>query len=295
MKHQEATEPIIQQVLNKENMEARITEVFYSLQGEGKCIGTPSIFIRFFGCNLKCEGFGMPPGKKSLERYMIVPDNFKSIKELPLVSTGCDSYVSWDPRFKSFSKKMTPKELIESIYTVFPHELGEKEFHIVITGGEPLLPKTQEFLIEFFNDNFFLEDIVITFETNGTQYLIDDFYQIFMEDFASSNIIFSVSPKLSSSGNNLKKIIDYNIINQYDKITNQVYFKFVIQSEDDIKEIEDIIQKDDLYHDIYVMPVGGTKEIYEKNKIKVAELALEKGWKFSDRLQCSLWGNSWEK
>lgn len=33
----------------------KINEIFYSLQGEGFYTGTPSIFIRFSGCNLKCS------------------------------------------------------------------------------------------------------------------------------------------------------------------------------------------------------------------------------------------------
>lgn len=32
----------------------KINEIFYSLQGEGFHTGTPAVFIRFSGCNLKC-------------------------------------------------------------------------------------------------------------------------------------------------------------------------------------------------------------------------------------------------
>ena len=33
----------------------KINEIFYSLQGEGYHTGTPAVFIRFSGCNLKCD------------------------------------------------------------------------------------------------------------------------------------------------------------------------------------------------------------------------------------------------
>lgn len=33
----------------------RINEIFYSLQGEGYFTGTPALFVRFSGCNLKCN------------------------------------------------------------------------------------------------------------------------------------------------------------------------------------------------------------------------------------------------
>src|SRR5579885_756782 len=34
--------------------ELKIAEVFYSVQGEGSLIGTPSVFVRTSGCNLRC-------------------------------------------------------------------------------------------------------------------------------------------------------------------------------------------------------------------------------------------------
>ena len=34
---------------------AKITEVFYSLQGEGPYVGTGHVFVRFAGCNIKCS------------------------------------------------------------------------------------------------------------------------------------------------------------------------------------------------------------------------------------------------
>lgn len=38
-------------------MRIRLSEIFASVQGEGRFTGMPTIFVRFFGCNLKCDGF----------------------------------------------------------------------------------------------------------------------------------------------------------------------------------------------------------------------------------------------
>ncbi len=34
------------------------SEIFYSIQGEGHYTGVPTAWIRFFLCNLQCNGFG---------------------------------------------------------------------------------------------------------------------------------------------------------------------------------------------------------------------------------------------
>ena len=108
-------------------MKLKVSEIFYSLQGEGRFVGVPSIFMRTFGCNFKCEGFGCKPGEKSTERDQVHeliqanPDQFKHFEELPLVSTGCDSYASWDPRFKDFSPSMTNEEIVNRFQSLLPN------------------------------------------------------------------------------------------------------------------------------------------------------------------------------
>ena len=69
----------------------KIAELFYSIQGEGRYIGVPSVFLRTFGCNFKCAGFGMPKGQVSHEATDIAATHsmikaFTKYEELPLVA-----------------------------------------------------------------------------------------------------------------------------------------------------------------------------------------------------------------
>ena len=116
----------------------KVAELFYSIQGEGRYMGVPSIFLRTFGCNFKCEGFGMPKGEKTDEYLKINPSDYETYQDLPLVSTGCDSYASWDPRFKHLSPVLDTEAIAVAINEMLPHKKWKEE-HLVITGGEPLL------------------------------------------------------------------------------------------------------------------------------------------------------------
>ena len=95
----------------------KIAELFYSIQGEGRYMGVPSVFLRTFGCNFKCAGFGMSRGMMSQEADEIasVAHMFTKYEDLPLVSTGCDSYASWHPDFKNLSPVMETDGIAERI------------------------------------------------------------------------------------------------------------------------------------------------------------------------------------
>jgi organic radical activating enzyme len=68
----------------------KIAELFYSIQGEGRYMGVPSVFLRTFGCNFSCRGFGMPRGELSTEVESIASriTEFKKYEELPLNNVG---------------------------------------------------------------------------------------------------------------------------------------------------------------------------------------------------------------
>ena len=95
------------------NLTAPIVEIFESIQGEGKNIGKPVIFIRFFGCNLRCKFNG----------------------------ENCDTPYSVNKKSKSINEY--------SLVDILKKIKESKLKHIVFTGGEPLLH--QNFIINLLN------------------------------------------------------------------------------------------------------------------------------------------------
>ena len=276
----------------------KIAELFYSLQGEGKYVGTPSVFLRTFGCNFTCGGFGMPKGDISNERFKIQPEQYKKYDDLPLVHTGCDSYASWDVRFKHLSPLMTTKDIADKIVDMLPNKQWKNE-HLVITGGEPLLGWQRSYEELLSHDN--MKNLkYVTFETNGTQKLTDDFKKFLFnysdkKGLGDAEFTFSVSAKLSASGESWDDAILPEVVNTYNNY-GTVYLKFVIDKDSDIEEVERAVKayKDyGLDCDIYLMPVGGTDVKYFSNYKQVAEMAMKKGWKYSPRLQVDIWRNAW--
>jgi len=282
----------------------KVAELFYSIQGEGRYTGVPSVFLRTFGCNFKCQGFGMPKGQLSTEADEVARthneiETFFNYNDLPLVKTGCDSYASWHPSFKDLSPTMETDELVSKMLELLPYKDWCEE-HLVITGGEPLLGWQRSYPALLGHEKMnTLRDL--TFETNGTQMLTDDFTQYLEEWYSGENapsgreITFSVSPKLSVSGEKAEDAIKPEVIEQYQRY-GYTYLKFVVATEQDAVEAFEALKKyraSDFYGPVYLMPVGGEEELYNMNSRKVAELAMKLGMRYSPRLQVDIWRNAW--
>lgn len=271
----------------------KVAELFYSIQGEGRYMGVPSVFLRTFGCNFKCEGFGMPKGEKTDEYLKINPELYKDYKELPLVSTGCDSYASWDPRFKHLSPVLSTDSIADAIMDILPYKRWEDE-HLVITGGEPLLG-WQRAYPDLLSHPKMLGLKELTFETNGTQPLSEDFEKFLVNSFTYDSLTFSVSAKLSVSGEKWEDAICPEVVVEYEKI-GYTYLKFVVATKEDVEEAEQAVneyRKAGFHSPVYLMPVGGVESVYALNNKTVALLAMKKGWRYSDRLQVPLFKNEW--
>jgi len=156
----------------------KTSELFWSIQGEGQYIGVPSIFLRTFGCNFTCSGFGLPRGELSSEPDKIAKALTQNItyENLPLVSIGCDSYASWHPAFKNLSPMMSINEIITRMKDLLPNGKFGRDKHLIITGGEPLLGWQRAYpdLINSIVENK-MNLTHLTFETNGTQKLHKEF------------------------------------------------------------------------------------------------------------------------
>lgn len=275
----------------------KVSELFYSIQGEGRYMGVPSIFLRTFGCNFKCAGFGMPAGELSDERLKIVAEQYTNYQDLPLVSTGCDSYASWDSRFKHLSPSMSSGEIASKIMELLPHQ-GWKDEHLVITGGEPLLG-WQRMFPDLLDQPAMQSLKELTFETNGTQPLSTEFkdylYHWGIEQRGYNSLTFSVSPKLSCSGEARAEAIVPEVVADYEKV-GYTYLKFVIstqQDADEALEVMGLFRAMGFRGPVYLMPVGGVESVYTLNNRTVAELAIKHGLRYSDRLQVPLFRNAW--
>lgn len=282
----------------------KVAEIFYSLQGEGKWAGVPSVFLRTFGCNFQCRGFGLPKGESTTvpEEIAEKVDQFKIYEELPLAATGCDSYASWHPKFKHLSPVLETTAVNQRMEELIPggrwDNDSQQDVHLVITGGEPLLgwqrsyPELLEQAMEKGLHN-------ITFETNGTQEIAPEFeqwvYNVWHGLRLWDQLTFSVSAKLPCSGEKWEEAIKPDIVVNYEKL-GYTYLKFVVSTEDDVEDVDRAVKE---YRDagfrgpVYLMPIGGLPEDYHLNTEQVAELSMKKAYRYSPRLQVDIWRNAW--
>jgi organic radical activating enzyme len=239
----------------------------------------------------------MPRGEISteVETIAFAHDNipYKDYKDLPLVSTGCDSYASWDPRFKDLSPMLTSEAIVDRIMEMLPQDHWIDE-HLVITGGEPLLGWQRAY--PDLLDHPKMRDLQeITFETNGTQKLDPKFKEYLIEWTDNKELTFSVSAKLPASGEKWEEAICPEIVCEYEQV-GTVYLKFVVATEQDISDAECAVgafRNAGFNGHVYLMPVGGVESVYTLNAKNVALAAMKRGWRYSDRLQVPLFKNEW--
>ncbi len=242
-----------------------LVEHFFSIQGEGKHLGTPSIFFRFGGCNMQCVGFGTkietPQGKTVV---------------------GCDTaYAVFRHEFSDTWQSITEAESLLDIIDAYAlHYKAD----VVLTGGEPLIYAQDPVFVSF------LESVVqrghrVTFETNGTIEIDFKKFPIYKA------CTFALSVKLKNSAESYEKRINERAIRAISKEAQSTFFKFTVNAqsiEDTAKEIE-LIRTFAPDIAVYVMPLSASRASIEQACEAVIAFCKQEGYIYSDRLHIRIW------
>jgi organic radical activating enzyme len=231
----------------------KVSEIFYSIQGEGITMGVPSWFLRLSNCNLVCGGY----------ECLHIPG-----AHMANAKWRCDTIEVWRQ-----GKNMTFQE-IEDCIDLWTLHNGS---HLVITGGEPLLQQKE--IVKFLRHIF--ENVIpfVEIETNGT--IAPDPQLIPLVK------LFNVSPKLSNSGMPAIQRVNPIAIQQFNKLNS--IFKFVVSDSDDVDEVLTTYGKMIDKEKIVLMPAASDQEELQKNLLMLTEISKELSIKICTRLQVAIW------
>jgi 7-carboxy-7-deazaguanine synthase len=236
-----------------------ISEIFYSIQGEGVQLGIPSIFIRTSSCNLRCS--------------------------------WCDTpYTSWKPE----KNKMTIDEILNEVEKLTPQTISEP-LPIILTGGEPYLQPNIVVLIQKLKD----KGHFITVETNATIFLSTkiDFYSL-SPKLANSTPSEPLkwNKEHEKVRINFDAIISF--IKDCENSSKDYQFKFVVENENDIEEIKELIKVLQEEYTLYIphekillMPQGRSSKEIKDRYLELVSICLKENFRLTPRLHVDIWGD----
>ena len=274
------------------------SEIFKSIQGEGHYTGVPTSWLRFFGCNLECNGFGQDDPTDPSTYQLPYKDfdliDIKNVEDLPVWKYGCDSSYSWSKKFAKIQKNETCEEVAKRLYD----QMYNENTHIAFTGGEPLMKAAQKNTVKIleemdrlFGRKWFTN---ITWETNGTRPLDPILHNYLQSIEHTTEFFFSVSPKLWSVAGE-KDGVQPDIVRQYHDLSDIGQLKFVCNGTNEAwDEIEDSIlkfRKVGVDYPIWIMPVGATEESQDEVAKQITIQTMERGYNVSARVHCYIFGN----
>jgi organic radical activating enzyme len=262
-----------------------ISSDFYSVQGEGISTGIPSYFVRLGLCNLTCGMSRAFANKLTKEQSLADGEIFKGDLELEGKATWtCDSTSQWlwrgeNKEFQYLIDQWKEQGIYEDILN--------GTIHIIWTGGEPTIKGHQEAIVNFFK--YWLtetSDEITTWyneiETNGTIVIEDDLFLMLDQ--------INCSPKLSNSGMTAKQRINPEAIERIKQHSNY-QFKFVISTEDDVKEIfRDFIEPFNIpLKNVVCMPGMDSRADFHERTQFVFEMAKKYKFRGMSRMHISAW------
>ncbi len=244
-----------------------------TVQGEGKWAGTPSLFVRTQGCNLRC---------------IWTDENGRA--------QTCDT------AHTSFFASEAMHMAVEDVFSTIKANCG-KIRHVVITGGEPLLQAREvaQLLQMLRTDGF-----KTTLETNGTIFCQEAIEQCSLVSISPKlPSSFPTKQKLQQLGlsesdvtrNHSRIALNLSVLQQIIDCAKAaggiVQLKFVVSSPGDESEIAKIVNN--LHgidnEDVMLMPMGIDHAAMQRNGLIATQIAIRNGWRFSPRLHIELFGN----
>lgn len=236
-------------------------EVFHSIQGEGKSMGVPSIFVRTTLCNLHC--------------------------------IWCDTDYTWNwigtrfphanddkPGYQKFDKKKwiaaCDIPAVAELVAAYPCQ------NVILTGGEPML---QQPALVALMQHLRQTNPAYRFEveTNGTLVPIPDLEAAIDQ--------YNVSPKLENS-NNPRKLREKPAAYRYFAQHPKAHFKFVVAEKNDLDEVLELAARYAIASDnIWLMPEGNTRQVLARRRRWLVDVCKAHGFRFTDRLHVQIWGS----
>lgn len=236
-------------------------EVFYSIQGEGKGMGTPSVFVRTSLCNLHC--------------------------------IWCDTDYTWNwigtrfqhlndrqPGYQKFDKKdwIAACSIPEVAALVVAHPC----LNVILTGGEPML---QQPALTILMQHLRQANPAYRFEveTNGTL--------VPTPEFEAQIDQYNVSPKLENS-NNPRKLREKPAVYRAFAQNPKAHFKFVVAEKNDLAEVLEIVHRYEIPSEkVWLMPEGSTRQTLARRRMWLVEVCKTHGFRYTDRLHVQIWGS----
>ena len=292
-------------------MKIRISEMFYSFQGEAEYAGKPSVWVRFFGCNLECSGFGQKdptdPSTYILPYQTFDISSIKRVEDLPVWHYGCDSSYSWSAKYKHLALDKSAESMADELTEMmrhssnpegrFIHPTTKQDTMLCFTGGEPMM--WQKAMVPIL-DEFEKRDNMprtITIETNATQKIQQVFVEWMQKNYRGVDVHFAMSPKLFTVSGE-KDVVKPDIINSYIRFGHTHVLKFVCNGTiESWKELDRAVQNitsldSTIQYKFWVMPAGATKD--QQEEAQVADIAIEamkRGFNVATRNHCYVFGN----
>ena len=292
-------------------MTLKYSETFFSAQGEGKYVGIPSLWMRFFLCNLQCNGFGQKdptnPDTYELPYETMDITNIDSVFDLPVFDKGCDSSYTWSKKYRHLITDKTVTEAVDELTALLPHgkfihPITGQSSHMVFTGGEPMIKNTQPGMIEVIEEFKRIKNqpMNVTVETNGTRPITDEFAEWIQREYSNwtdREWYWSLSTKLwATAGEKHTKAIRPDVVKRYAEVSPHGQLKYVVNGTDESwREVEEntkLFREAGCDYPVWIMGVGGTFEGLVQTEASIADEAIRRGYYYTSRVHVHIYGNA---